>query len=261
MSRRLVFSILLLSILVPPIASAQYMYLDTNGDGLSTSADQIDPGGPTTLDVWVRTDTNRDGSPAECVTQDGDLTINSYEFILHAVGGTVAWSGFTNHQPDFTVNLGHGESAIDYHNGFGGGTILPPGTYRLASVTVNITLGTPSIQIAASTPLSGVYLTSFGSRCSGNDFDNTLKLGSDWFDVDGASYRGAQNAAPVLSALIRPAVEPKLVYARRERGTVRDHAHPSSARVEQRGTEEACPRGRHEESAEGTTQGRISILR
>ena len=199
MSRFLVRFVFLLSIAIPHTASAQYMYLDTNGDGLSTGADQIDPNGPTTLDVWVRTNTNRDGSPAECVTQDGELTINSYEFILHADGGTVSWSGFTNHQPDFTVNLGFGENATDYHNGYGGGVISPPGTYRLASVTVTVTLGTPSIVLAASSPLSGVFLTSFGSRCSGNDFDNTLKLGSDWFDTDGAPYGGAQNAAPTLT--------------------------------------------------------------
>jgi PKD repeat protein len=185
--------------LIPTTASSQYMYLDTDGDGLPTAADAIGTSGTTTLDVWLRTNSNRDGSGATCDTQDGDLTINSYEFILRATGGTVAWSGFTNHQPDFTVNLGHGESTTDYHNGQGGGTILPPGIYRLASVTVAVTLGTPSISIESSTSLSGVFLTSFGSRCSGNDFDNTLKLGQEWFDVDGAPYAGAQNQAPILT--------------------------------------------------------------
>ena len=185
--------------LVPTTALSQYMYLDTDGDGLPTAADAISASGPTTLDVWLRTNSNRNGSEATCVTQDGDLTINSYEFILRATGGTVSWSGFTNHQPDFTVNLGHGESPTDYHNGQGGGAILPPGTYRLASVTMTVTLGTPSISIESSTPLSGVFLTSFGSRCSGNDFDNTMKLGLDWFDVDGAPYAGAQNQAPILT--------------------------------------------------------------
>lgn len=194
----LVLSLLVGSV-IPVPTLAQYMYLDTDGDGLSTPADLVNPTGPTTLDVWLRTDTNRDGSAAECVTGDGDLTINSYEFILHATGGTVAWSGFTNHQPDFAISLGHGESAADYHNGWGGGTILPPGTYRLASVTVTVTLGSPSITIASSTPLSGVFLTSFGSRCSGNDFDSTLKLGLDWFDTDGAPFGGAANQAPVLT--------------------------------------------------------------
>ena len=198
MSRLYVLFLFLLTIVIPRIAAAQYMYLDANGDGLSSSADLVNPSGSTTFDIWIRTNTNRDGSAATCVTEDGDLTINSYEFILHATGGTLSWSGFANHQPDFNVNLGHAESATDYHNGFGGGTILPPGTYRLASLTVTVTLGSPSIGFASATPLSGVFLTSFGSRCSGNDFDNTLKLGSDWFDTDGAPYGGAANQPPVL---------------------------------------------------------------
>lgn len=192
-----VFAVFLLAI--PSIATAQYMYLDTNGDGVSTSADQIQPSGPTTLDVWLRTDQNRDGSAASCVSGDGDLTINSYEFILQATGGNVAWSDFVNHQPDFVTSLGQAESATEYHNGQGGGVILPPGTYRLASITVNVALGTPSIQLAASTSLSGGYLTSFGSRCSGTDQDNTLKLGTDWFDADGAPYGGVGNTAPELT--------------------------------------------------------------
>ena len=195
----LFLTLVVLALAIPLSVSAQYMYLDANGDGVSTLDDQIQATGSTTLDVWLRTDRNRDGSAASCISADGDLTINSYEFILRATGGTVSWSQFVNHQPDFTVSLGQAESATDYHNGLGGGAILPPGTYRLASLTVTVALGTPSIQLVSSTSLSGGYLTSFGSRCSGTDFDNTLKLGTDWFDVDGAPYAGTQNAAPVLT--------------------------------------------------------------
>lgn len=45
-------------------AVAQYMYLDTNGDSLHTAADVIAPMGVTTVDVWLRTDTDRDGTAA-----------------------------------------------------------------------------------------------------------------------------------------------------------------------------------------------------
>lgn len=90
-----------------PQASAQYMYLDTNGDGVHSTADDLQPNGvPTTVDVWIRTNANRDGSPALCNTQDGDLTINSYVFNLEAVDGTVTYSGFINQQPQWTVNFG-----------------------------------------------------------------------------------------------------------------------------------------------------------
>jgi hypothetical protein len=181
-------------------ASAQFMYLDTDGDGLSSPADVISPTGPTTVDVWLRTDTNADGSPASCVSADGDLTLNSYEFILHAVNGTVTWGAFTNRQPGFSTNLGLASNASDYHNGQGGGSPLPPGTYRLATVALEVLAGSPSLTIVPNTALGGAYLTAFSSNCSGNDFDNTLELGGEWSDVAGAAYGGAENRAPSLVA-------------------------------------------------------------
>lgn len=189
---------LLVMFALPTPSTAQYMFLDANGDGLPSAADVVSSTGPTTVDVWLRTSTNRDGSTASCPSQDGELTINNYEFILHATNGTVAWSGFVNRQSGMSVNLGEGSSPTDYHNGFAGGTALPPGVYRLATVTVGIAAGTPSISIEPATALSASFLTAFGSRCSGNDLDNTLKLGSDWFDADGLEYGGVANRPPAL---------------------------------------------------------------
>jgi hypothetical protein len=45
---------------------AQYMYLDSNGDGIHTAADEVNPAGPTTIEIWLNTAVNRDGSPAVC---------------------------------------------------------------------------------------------------------------------------------------------------------------------------------------------------
>src|SRR5258707_675696 len=80
-------------------AQAQYMFLDADGDGLHTAADVVNQAGTTTFDVWIRTDTNRDGTSATCSSGDGALDIRSYQFILHAVEGTVTWGAFTNAQP------------------------------------------------------------------------------------------------------------------------------------------------------------------
>ncbi|MGH7680493.1 MAG: hypothetical protein ACRENN_00730, partial [Candidatus Eiseniibacteriota bacterium] len=183
----------------PKISPAQYMFLDTNGDGLSTPADVVNSSGPTTLDVWLRTDLNRDGSTAVCSTQDGALNIFSYEFILHASSGTLSWRDFINRRPTMGQPLGESKSDTDYRNGYAGGVPLAPGAYLLASVTIEVTAATPEISIVASTPLSPNYLTEFSSSCSGNDFDNTLKLGSDWRDADGIPYGGSVNTAPVLA--------------------------------------------------------------
>ena len=193
-----------------PVASAQYMYLDTNGDGVHTTADDLQPNGvPTTVDVWLFTNSNRDGSPALCNTQDGNLTINSYVFNLEALDGTVTYSGFINRQTQWTVNFGEiNPNGIHYKNGFGGpfGTQLPPGgPYRLATLTITGITGTPGIRFADINPGSADF-TAFGTQCSGNDFDNTYKLtgpggGSDWFDADGTNTDELSNTPPVLAPI------------------------------------------------------------
>lgn len=196
--RRTLLLVLLATALLFGSAHAQYLYLDSNGDGVHSSADVVKPSGVTVVDVWLHTDTNRDGSPATCSTADGGFTINSYEIILRAVSGSVAWGTFTNRQPEFTTVFGLRSGGSDFYAGQGGGTILPPGLYRLCTLEVTRTTGFPSLSLATSTPLGGPFLTSFGSTCSGLDYDNTLKLAQDWFDADGLGYGGQAPVPPEL---------------------------------------------------------------
>lgn len=186
-----------LALLLPVRSPAQYMYLDTDGDGVHTAADGVSPSGPTDIGVWLRTNANRDGSPGICFSGDGDLTISSYEVILSAHNGSVSWDALSNAVAQFSNDQGTVASGSDAHVAFGG-SALPPGTYHLANVRVTVTSGTPSIEILTSTGLSPIYTTSFGSACSGLDLDNALKLGIDWFDKDGAPYNGAANQLPVM---------------------------------------------------------------
>jgi FG-GAP-like repeat len=177
-------------------ALGQHIYLDADGDGVHSASDVLHPTGTTTFDVWLRTDENADGSAAVCPA-GGELTISSYELILHASGGTVAWGAVTNRISDFLTNLGSASNATDLYFGFTG-VLHPPGLYRLATVEVSIQSGTPSIRFASTTPLAGVYLTSFVSGCPGYDGDYTLKLGSDWSDGEGLPFP-APNETPALS--------------------------------------------------------------
>ncbi len=192
-----VLALVLATLILPSTAPAQYIYLDANGDGIHTSADVLATTGSTTVDVWLHTDQNLDGAPALCPSQDGPFTINGYELILHSTDGTVEWSGFTNRVSQFSGSQGEVSSGTDYHNGFGGGSLLPAGLYRLASITITPASGFTDIQFASSTPLSGAFTTSFGSNCSGTEFDNTLKLGSDWLDADGLAWGGPRIHPPV----------------------------------------------------------------
>ncbi len=197
-----VLALFVLAALAPALsARAQYLFLDADGDGSHTGADAIQPSGPTTFDVWIVTDQNRDGTPGVCPTQDGALTISSYEFILHAVNGTVTYGAFVNQRPEFTVAFVSSSNATDFYVGYGGGNSLPPGKYRLATITVSVASGTPALEFSAATPLSANDVTGFFSDCSGTDMDNKLKLGTDWFDADGAAYGGVANHPPVLAPI------------------------------------------------------------
>jgi hypothetical protein len=186
-SSRVLLMLTFLTCATHPIrAGAQYLYLDLNGDGLNTSADVLGSLVPTSVSVYLQTDRNRNGSTALCGSGSQPLSIGSFEFILRATGGSVTWGQLVpgNYLSE-VVRTAH--NATDYYAGFfdSTGAFLAPGRYRVATIPVTAIAGIPLLSFATSTPLSGSYLTSFGSKCRGLDDDFTLKLGRDWFDADG----------------------------------------------------------------------------
>ncbi|HYJ32927.1 MAG TPA: PKD domain-containing protein [Candidatus Binatia bacterium] len=184
-------------------AAAQFMYLDANGDGVRTEADVFPSTGTATFDVWLVTDHNRDGTPATCAADpSAALTINSYSFILRATQGTVVWSNFVDRLLPQAYAAGGDSSSTEFWIGRAGITALAPGRYRLASLTATATFGSPSILVVpTSETMSGAPLTSFGSQCMGVDYDNTMKLGTDWFDADGLPFSSPGNGAPSLEPI------------------------------------------------------------
>src|SRR5881396_626116 len=73
---------------------SQYIYLDTNGDGLNSWADSLNAG-TTPVDIWLDTGSNRNGSAGGCATNG----LASYSVILKALGGTINWGTFTSAIP------------------------------------------------------------------------------------------------------------------------------------------------------------------
>jgi hypothetical protein len=161
-------------------AIAQYIYIDTNGNMTHDAADGVSSTGTTHADVWLNTATNRDGSPAACA----DSSLNSYEFILTAVGGTVAWGTYVSAIGGSEVPVLGGSNPTEYHIVFVSVGRFPPGLYKLGSLDLSIASGSPCLQFAESSTMSPCDGTSFGSKCPGSRFDNTIRLGSDWFDSD-----------------------------------------------------------------------------
>ena len=210
-SNRAITALLLIATLgvVASPAAAQYMFLDANGNGVHDSGDRLAPNGtPTTVDVWLITDHNRDGSVATCNVEPGaPLAFNSYFFNLQAVAGLVSYGGFVTYFGPTAFGEFNPGDGIRYANGFGGTIPYPPGTYRLATLTITGTSGIPSVNIVDQVSGEPTF-TSFGtgfSTCFGNDFDNTYKLtgpagGSDWTDADGLGP-ALNEGTPVLAAI------------------------------------------------------------
>lgn len=177
---------LALALAVP--ASAQYVFLDVNGDGACTSADVLD-NTVTSIDVWFDTNHDKNGNPVTCPTGE-DLTMSSYTFILSSTGG-VSYGTWVD-EAGFTAPAGGAAAGNDiWLARVTSTTALPPGKIKVGHMPITVT-GSPVISILSSDPsLDGTALTSFGSQCLGQDFDNTMKLGpcgvGDFCDACGTS--------------------------------------------------------------------------
>jgi PKD repeat protein len=186
--------VLLLVLLAGP-AQAQYMFLDSNGDGVNDASDRIDQDGTTTLDVWVDTAADRDGSPAVCNVDPGTpLSIFSWEIVLHAIGGTIEWGPLDNMLPISPTRACFATDSdttdpVWYHNGWGGYYHIEPGRHHLARLRVRALTGNPAIVFAPFDPRQPSDLTSFGTPCPGLEQLNTYTLGQDWRDTDGVGAR------------------------------------------------------------------------
>ncbi len=188
---------------------AQYMYLDTNGDGVHTDADVVNPAGPTNVDVWLNTNHDRDGSLQTCnshtgapqgSTSDSGLDFFSYDVYLVVSHGTVVWGEFEDKigfkklpNDEFSTRT---DKQIHITRFADLGDEKPAGRYKLGSMTVTASAGTPSIFFS---PMVGWDYSSFGTQCTATgEFPNSYVYGVDWFDADGALYGGTINHEPVL---------------------------------------------------------------
>ncbi|MEK7314773.1 MAG: PKD domain-containing protein [Candidatus Eisenbacteria bacterium] len=196
-SLRLFLPVLFL-VCLAPVVQGQYVFLDANGDGVNDGADQLPATGSADIDIWFVTNENRDGSAATCGTDPlEEMTINSYEIVLRALNGRVAFGPMRNRLP-FTgrpVSFAGYEdttSTAIYHNGWGYRDILPPGRYLVATLTVTIVEGSPSLSFLGRSPTQAVDLTSFGTGCSGVDWDNTYVLGEEFYDASGIGRPSAE---------------------------------------------------------------------
>ena len=185
---RVAIYLLLASPAIPNRAAAQYLFMDTNGDGRCDFEDLIQS--PVdTIDVWLDTSQDGHGSPAVCPT-GGEMSISGYELVLRAdtyPTGSVAFGVWTNLIPQFTSDLGtiqEGNLLRVGHASLGSTTDLPAGKYLLGRVSVQF-FSTKCKRVApANTAVIGQeqYETKFYSLCPGAAGDYQIRLGSDFGD-------------------------------------------------------------------------------
>jgi len=178
-------------------AAAQYIYMDTNGDGLSTWADSLNATGTTALDIWIDSANNRNGSQGRC----RERGLVSFSLNIHADGGTINWGTFTSAITPSTgppsVSNPH-EYHIEVALTSSGGTTSPLGLYKLGTLIVEIASGDPCLRFKANTTMSSRHSTSFGAGCPGSKQDHTSRLDSEWSDQEGLT--GQPSAAPRVFA-------------------------------------------------------------
>lgn len=172
-------------------AQGQYVYLDVNGDGLNYDrelalANYVPIDGlnstVTSVDVYIVTDKVADGNAATCASEE-PFTIGSYEVVLRATGhGVVYFHGWTDAMGFEVPIISGGDGTfmtggMDAWFGRGGNPPdLPPGTYKLGTVSVTVT-GYPIIIFGSSSALDGYAETAFGSQCDGAMLDGRIRLG------------------------------------------------------------------------------------
>ena len=185
MRPRLGWASVVLLFLISP-ASAQYMYLDTNGNGVYDSFDgRLDYPGIDSIHVYLVTNKGRDGLADACAGQPATpLDMNSYTAWIRVVTGVpVNWVGYASTVASFS-QLNVIEYDWNYYVHFGAQVPLTPGKYKLGYLLVEPLASGAEVALQRSYFDTGDLPTTFGSSCPGLDFDNTLKLGQDWHDAD-----------------------------------------------------------------------------
>ncbi|SRR5258705_2713914 len=173
-------------------AGAQYIYLDTNGDGVCNTSDLL-YSAVTSMDVYLNTNHSFDGSIRTCFTNPSQpLDIFSYDIVVHYSGpGSVTFHSFTNAASGFALlnalTVAGQDAGVGYQAPLGGN--LAPGLYKLGTFNISVT-GNPSLSFVGVSSNSSIssFGTGFGTSCDASDFANTEVLGVDFVDNCGPAF-------------------------------------------------------------------------
>lgn len=172
-------------------AQAQYVFTETNKDGVCGLDDYLELGLDTVW-VWIDTNHDRNGSVVTCPTGE-PLTIADYELCLVVSSYAQYYRPLTigrwiNMVPEFNESIGvhveiEGLAKVHvYYSSNGATNHLPEGKRLLGGLEVTMMQNAcNSAMVVSATEIGGaIYETSFYSDCVGSGGDNRIRLGDDF---------------------------------------------------------------------------------
>jgi hypothetical protein len=189
---RLLFAIASLLVLGVSQASAQYMFLDSNGDGRHDRRDRLRRQGWSEVDVWLDLTTNRDPTERSTIAADKQ-TLAAYELAIHG-SVTMEWGAFTPADPSMKVIRGPLVGTGEFYIAVEGSRALKGPKHRLGRLRLRPVSGNGDLEILPCLALEDTAYTSFQLQRGGRK----LRLGptlvltptatvieGDWHDADG----------------------------------------------------------------------------
>ncbi len=183
-----------LAALAPQSVTAQYLYLDANGDSLNTGWEWPDPD-TATVDLYIKTDATLSGEPPVCASGDGTLELWQYSVAIESYFGSLTLLSVENSEPGMTEAFPPEIHPYGLTFGYTGRSVLSPGRHRLLRLRL---LGAGcSLEIVPTSchNLPGVT-TSMTAYCPDTGGEYTLPL-----EGQGTTYcTDPPNLRPTVSA-------------------------------------------------------------
>jgi len=171
-------------------AYSQYIYLDSNLDGLNSATDVL-TSSSTAVRVYLDTNHDQSGAVENCIDGVNPFDFASIDMVFHQAGsGSVTYNssnpftlGPALSSGGFTLLNTFTVAGSDAGVGYNGPNYLSPGLYLIGTLNVAVT-GTPVLSFIgmSSNPSIPSFGTGFGSHCEGTDNPNTITLGIDFED-------------------------------------------------------------------------------
>jgi len=181
-----------LTLLVMPMRSnAQYMFLDSNGDGRHDHRDHVSRQGWSDVDVWLDLAANRDPAGRSTIAAS-QQALAAYELAIHGVAA-VEWGAFTPADPAMKVTRGPILGAGTFYVAVDCSKVRRGPKHRLGRLRLRAASGNGDIEIWPCLAIEDTAYTSFRLQPGGPKLrlGPTLELTSqsvvegEWHDADG----------------------------------------------------------------------------